>query len=114
LPHILCHKLCILGVSYAMILWLIDFLTNRKQSAKVNKCKSSRCVINTGLPQGCVLSALLFIIYKVFQKGLQSIQSCCQHNFFLEPCIVRRIYTLLTAFGWKGLHTKFLNCGVFQ
>ena len=46
-------------------LWvlLLDFLTNRIQQVLVNGCMSRIRLSNTGSPQGCVLSPLLFIMY---------------------------------------------------
>ena len=37
----------------------MDFLTNRPQAGLT----SSTLVLNTGIPQGCVLSLLLFVPY---------------------------------------------------
>ena len=42
---------------------MLDFLTNRKQYVRTELECSSTITINTGAPQGCVLSAFLFIIY---------------------------------------------------
>ena len=63
-PHILANKL----VSYFsldnhLVLWIIDFLTNRLQRVFVNGCFSELSLSCTGSPQGCVLSPLLFILY---------------------------------------------------
>lgn len=43
--------------------WIKNYLTNRLQYVSLNKCKSNLCTIKTGLPQGSVLSPLLFILY---------------------------------------------------
>ena len=63
-PHILANKL----VSYfsldnQLVLWIIDFLTNRLQRVFVNGCLSELSLTCTGSPQGCVLSPLLYILY---------------------------------------------------
>ena len=63
-PHILANKL----VSYFsldnhLVLWIIDFLTNRLQRVFVNGCFSELSLTCTGSPQGCVPSPLLFILY---------------------------------------------------
>ena len=63
-PHILANKL----VSYFsldnhLVLWIIDFLTNRLQRDFVNGCFSELSLTRTGSPQGCVLSPLLYILY---------------------------------------------------
>lgn len=62
-PHILMKKLMDMGVNSNLILWIHEFLSNRPQYVKFNGIKSKVIVINTGAPQGCVLSAILFTIY---------------------------------------------------
>ena len=42
---------------------ILDFLTNREQRVCINDILSTVLSISTGAPQGCVLSAILFIIY---------------------------------------------------
>ncbi|KAK7883919.1 hypothetical protein WMY93_027042 [Mugilogobius chulae] len=43
--------------------WIVDFLSNRPQSVRVGKNISSTLVVNTRVPQGCVLSPLLYTLY---------------------------------------------------
>jgi hypothetical protein len=62
-PHILMEKLIKMKVNSNIVLWIHNFLTNRIQYVKFNGVKSDILVINTGAPQGCVLSAFLFTIY---------------------------------------------------
>lgn len=62
-PHLMIQKLKLLGVNSNIILWVYDFLTNRSQHVKVNEALSSSMAINTGAPQGCVISPVLFILY---------------------------------------------------
>ena len=62
-PHILIEKLLELGASHSTCLFVLDFMTERKQYVKIDDKTSSTLTINTGSPQGCVLSALLFILY---------------------------------------------------
>ena len=54
--HILIEKLKSMAVND-------DFLTNRAQYVKAGNCQSSTICTNRGLPQGCVLSPLLYILY---------------------------------------------------
>ena len=42
--------------------WLLDFLTGRPQAVRVGSSTSSTITLNTGAPQGCVLSTLLFTL----------------------------------------------------
>lgn len=62
-PHILLEKLDKYNLHPSLQLWILDFLTNRTQFVKTSKECSSSLTINTGAPQGCVLSAFLFIVY---------------------------------------------------
>ena len=61
--HILVDKLKQMNVPSSLILWIQDFLSNRTQRVKIQNEMSDTITINTGSPQGCVLSAPLFIIY---------------------------------------------------
>uniref|UniRef100_A0A671TU97 Reverse transcriptase domain-containing protein n=1 Tax=Sparus aurata TaxID=8175 RepID=A0A671TU97_SPAAU len=61
--HLMVKKLVHLGVNPKIVLWMYDFLTNRCQQVKFNSCVSSLKAINTGAPQGCVLSPILYTLY---------------------------------------------------
>ena len=62
-PHILIDRLAEYNVPARLQLLVLDFLTDRKQRVKTDTEQSSIRTINTGAPQGCVLSAYLFILY---------------------------------------------------
>ncbi len=62
-PHVMIKKLMDLNVNANLILWINSFLTNRLQYVRFKSCTSSVKKISTGGPQGCVLSAGLFILY---------------------------------------------------
>jgi ribosomal protein L22 len=62
-PHILLDKLERYNVNPHLLLWILNFLTDRVQYVRTSSETSSRISINTGGPQGCVLSAFLFIVY---------------------------------------------------
>lgn len=59
----LIRKLCHLGLSSHLFTWIMDFLTNRPQSVRLGPHLSSTLTLNTGSPQGCVLSPLLYSLY---------------------------------------------------
>ncbi len=59
----LLHCLSDLLVDPALILWIKDFLKDRPQHVFLNGFKSSTMDLKTGLPQGCVLSPILFSVY---------------------------------------------------
>uniref|UniRef100_A0A1A8BSL2 Reverse transcriptase domain-containing protein n=1 Tax=Nothobranchius kadleci TaxID=1051664 RepID=A0A1A8BSL2_NOTKA len=71
-PHILAGKLASLfHLDDQMILWILDFLTNRSQRVLVNNTLSDLLYTSTGTPQGCVLSPLLFILYTDDCRSIQ-------------------------------------------
>ena len=62
-PDIVVRKLKSLQVSPTICAFILDFLTNRLQKVCINNQYSSSLSIDTGGPQGCVLSAVIFITY---------------------------------------------------
>ncbi len=63
LTLILLRRLSDLHVSSNLILWIREFLRERPQRVCINKIFSDCLVLNTNVPQGCVLSPLLFSLY---------------------------------------------------
>ena len=62
-PHILVPKLNALNVPAYLQLWILDYLIERPQYVRTSTEISSHITLNTGAPQGCVLSPVLFILY---------------------------------------------------
>ncbi len=62
-PHLLIDKLLNMNVNSNLISWILDFLLNRTQFVSISNIKSDVLTTNTGAPQGCVLSPILFTIY---------------------------------------------------
>ena len=78
-PHIIANKFVLhFSLDNYLVLWIIDFLTNRSQRVFVNGCFSELSLTCTGSPQGCVLSPLLYIIYT---------DDCRSNNFALLPLL---------------------------
>ena len=62
-PSKLIIKLEALGLNPALCNWVLDFLTGRPQVVKVGNNISTSRTVNTGAPQGCVLSPLLYSLF---------------------------------------------------
>ncbi|KAL0185677.1 hypothetical protein M9458_017347, partial [Cirrhinus mrigala] len=63
IPTLLQTKLNQLSVPSSICQWITSFLTDRQQLVRLGKLMSSTRTTNTGTPQGCVLSPLLFSLY---------------------------------------------------
>ncbi len=62
-PATLVAKLQTLGLNRSLCSWILDFLTGRSQVVRMGNNTSSPLILNTGAPQGCVLSTLLYSLY---------------------------------------------------
>uniref|UniRef100_A0A8C7H3V2 Reverse transcriptase domain-containing protein n=1 Tax=Oncorhynchus kisutch TaxID=8019 RepID=A0A8C7H3V2_ONCKI len=62
-PSKLVIKLETLGLDPALCNWVLDFLTGRPQVVRVGNNISTPLILNTGAPQGCVLSPLLYSLF---------------------------------------------------
>ncbi len=62
-PATLIAKLQTLGLNRSLCSWILDFLTGRSQVVRMGNYTSSPLTLNTGAPQGCVLSPLLYSLY---------------------------------------------------
>ena len=63
-PHdLLIYKLRRLGIQHNNIKWFSSFLENRQQSVRINDSISNHIHIQSGVPQGGVLSGTLFNLY---------------------------------------------------
>ncbi len=62
-PATLVAKLQTLGLNRSLCSWILDFLTGRSQVVRMGNNTSSPLILNTGAPQGCILSPLLYSLY---------------------------------------------------
>ena len=63
IPSRLLSKLVDLGLNISLCKWIFDFLTGRPQVVRIGDRTSATVITNTGTPQGCVLSPLLFSLF---------------------------------------------------
>ena len=68
--HILLEKLVNLNINANLIRWIREFLRDRPQrvllsvnNANVSRIFSDAIILNSGAPQGCILSPILFSLY---------------------------------------------------
>ena len=59
----LIHKLKSYGISGNLLFWLQSFLTARTQCVRVGSALSNTCSVSSGVPQGSVVGALLFLLF---------------------------------------------------
>ncbi len=52
-----------IALNRSLCSWILDFLTGRSQVVRMGNNTSSPLILNTGAPQGCVLSPLLYSLY---------------------------------------------------
>ena len=61
--HILISKLEHYGIRGTALRWLESYLSGRQQYVEFNGICSESCQIKCGVPQGCLLGPLLFLLY---------------------------------------------------
>ena len=62
-PTKLNTKLRTLRLNTSLCNWILDFLTGRPHVVRVGNNTSATLILNTGAPQGCVLSPLLYSLF---------------------------------------------------
>ena len=68
-PHVFIKRLLDLEVNTDLVLWIRQFLCDQPQRVRLSSCLcgqpvlSDELVLNTGVPQGCILSPVLFSVY---------------------------------------------------
>ena len=62
-PYHLAKALVRLNISSKLVIWIINFLSHRKQFVRLKGVSSGERSIFTDVPQGCVLSPDLFTLY---------------------------------------------------
>lgn len=57
------QRLINFGINGDLIWWIKDFLLNHPQKVVVNDMVSKTIIVNTGVPQGTILSPFFFLLY---------------------------------------------------
>ena len=87
-PHLMMKKLRKMNVSPSLILWVHNFLTNRQQYVKIGDIRSTVTTTNTGAPQGCVSSPILFSIYTSDCKPISEDSNDILVKYADDKCLV--------------------------
>ena len=79
--EILLLKLQDIGLSSAALNWFSSYLSNRFQAVCINSELSDKLPIQSGVPQGSILGAILFNIYV---NDLPSVPQCCKSKTYVD------------------------------
>ena len=82
---ILINKLQEFGLHANTILWLIDYLTDRKQICFANNVKSNTRNMVCGVPQGSILGPILFLLYI---DDLENVLDHCKVKLYADDTVL--------------------------
>lgn len=78
--EILLSILSYLAVSPGALEWFSSYLRGRQQSVRVDECSSDWCELDSGVPQGGILSPLLFSVY----INLLTLELHCAYHLYAD------------------------------
>ena len=70
-----------------LLKWIFSFLTKRPQYTKIGSPLSNKIATNTGAPQGCVLSPILFSLYS---NDCRSVFDNCTIIKYADDTVIKR------------------------
>ena len=96
-PSKLITKLEALGLNPILCNWVLDILTGHPQVVKVGNNTSTSLILNTGDPQGCVLSPLLYSLFTHDCVAMDVSNSPILNTAAPQGCVVSPLlYSLFT------------------
>ena len=101
-PHLMMQKLMSMALNPNIILWVQQFLTGRLQRVCLGSTRSGTIRTNTGAPQGCVISPVLFTLYT--NDCVSTHDSCEIIKYADDTAILGKLSTN------PGRHADYLNC----
>ena len=116
-PHVLIRKLIEMNVNNNLVKWIYSYLSKRPQYTKIRNTTSDTIFTNTGAPQGCVLSTLLFTLYTNTCRSIHS--SCSIIKYADDTAVVGKIkkndiaeeflLQVNNFVNWCNMHFLILN-----
>ena len=104
----LLYKLKSFGIDGALLSWIKNFLSDRKQRVVIRGSTSSWTPVLSGVPQGSVLGPLLFVMF------LDDIDSCFRHSTVLKYADDVKIVSPVTSdYSWglfQGDLDRLFSC----
>ena len=101
-PHLMMQKMMSMALNPNIILWVQQFLTGRLQRVCLGTTRSDTIRTNTGAPQGCVISPVLFTLYT--NDCVSTRDSCEIIKYADDTAILGKLSTNPVR------HADYLNC----
>ena len=95
------------GVQGVALDWFRSYLTNRRQSVKVNSNLSKSCPLSFGVPQGSVLGPLLFTLFTAPLSSIISQFSNIKHHLYADDT---QIYISITPENAASTIPELQSC----
>ena len=94
--HILISKLEDYGIRATALRWLESYLSGRQQYVEFNGICSESCQIKCGVPQGCLLGPLLFLLYMNDECNLSKVVDFILFADDTNVCFSHKDFNLLS------------------
>ena len=104
-PSKLIIKLEAMGLNPALYNWVLDFLIGRPQVLKEGNNTSTSLILNTGAPQGCTLSPLL---YSLFTHDCVAMHASNSIIKFADDTIAITLHTALSHLDKRYTYVRML------